>query len=402
MGLMTVLLVAAGSAVKACAAVPELRRRSKTSVHALHVGPGIFDDFAFLLDPAVMFSQLYTKTKIDAYHNMFQKTFRIDIATFNFISRKLNRSLRPRRRDSRGRKSIPVNMIIATSLLYLSTGNSFYSVATQMRNGLSATSVQRCVRMFNKSIVRVLGPSIITFPKTRAGLDRNAASFERRSLIPNIIGAIDGSHIRVAAPKRKEDSYFNRKKFHSIILQGIVDPRGYFMSADCGFPGRMGDAKVMRYTAVYTNAMKWFGRFGFYIYGDDAYPLRPWLMTGYSRPNQHQEIFNHHGSKARIIVEAAFGKLKGQWRCLTVGLRTRSPTHWKETVLSCIILHNLTIAISGKGWSWRSGIVHDTRDRKAFRRDPQPVGNHNRERLPDDSASKPRRDALLQLLLSRI
>jgi hypothetical protein len=400
MGLFTIITAVAGSFYAAL--LGEKKNRRRPIVRGLHVGPGIYDDFKFLLDPTIMYSPIYTAAQVHAYYLMFEKAFRIDVATFNFLSVKLRRALRPQRRDSRGRKSISVNMIIATALIYLSTGNSFNSVASQMRNGMSATSVQRCVKMFNKAIIRVLGPSIITFPKSRAGLERNAHSFERRSMIPNIVGAIDGSHIRVAAPKRNEDSYFNRKKFHSIILQGIVDPRGYFMAADCGFPGRMGDAKVLRHTAVYDNAMKWFGRFGYYIYGDDAYPLRPWLMTGYSKPSANQETFNHYGSKARIIVEAAFGKLKGQWRCLTVGLRTRSTTDWKETVMSCIILHNLTILISGKGWSWRAGVVHDSTEHKAFRCDPVPVGNHNRERLPDDNSCKPRRDALLQQLLERI
>jgi len=402
MGLLTVMMIAAGTAAAVAAAIGESKRRRKACVRGLHIGPGIYDDFAFLLDPAILYSPLYTAAQLHAYHLMFEKAFRVDVATFMFLSRKLRRALRPLRRDSRGRRSIPVNMVIATALIYLSTGNSFYSVANQMRNGMSATSVQRCVKMFNKAIIRVLGASIITFPTSRQGLERNAHAFERRSMIPNIVGAIDGSHIRVAAPRRNEDSYFNRKKYHSVILQGIVDPRGYFMSADCGFPGRMGDAKVLRYTAVYQNAMKWFGRFGYYIYGDDAYPLRPWLMTGYSKPNAEQEIFNHYGSKARIIVEAAFGKLKGQWRCLTIGLRTRSTTDWKETILSCIILHNLTILISEKGWSWRAGVVHDSTEPHAFRRDPAPVGNHNRDRLPDDNNCKPRRDGLLQQLLQRI
>jgi hypothetical protein len=68
-------------------------------------------------------------------------------------------------------------------------------------------------------------------------------------------------------------------------------------------------------------AVHWFGRFGYYIYGDAAYPLRSWLLVGFrNAPNEEQEKFNTLGSKARVIVECAFGKLKGQWRCLMNGL----------------------------------------------------------------------------------
>ena len=85
------------------------------------------------------------------------------------------------------------------------------------------SDVQQCHSFRNS-------PWIITFSRSLASLSRNARYFENRSLIPNIIGAIDGSHIRVAPPKRNEQSYFNRKSFHSVILQAVCDPRGYFMS----------------------------------------------------------------------------------------------------------------------------------------------------------------------------
>lgn len=155
------------------------------------------------------------------------------------------------------------------------------------------SDVQQCHSFRNS-------PWIITFSRSLASLSRNARYFENRSLIPNIIGAIDGSHIRVAPPKRNEQSYFNRKSFHSVILQAVCDPRGYFMSIDVGFPGRMADSKVMHYTSLYTNAMRYFGNAGYYIYGDAAYPLRPWLMTGYrNATDPDHELFNHYGSKAR-------------------------------------------------------------------------------------------------------
>jgi hypothetical protein len=190
----------------------------------------------------------------------------------------LKRDLTPRRSKSSGRPAIPAAIVIATSLIYLSTGNTFASTALIFRNGIYETYVCRCIRIFTKAVTRRLASKLITFPLSLSALQRNADAFESRSLIIDIIGAIDGSHIRVAAPKHDESSYYNRKSYHSIILQAIVDPRGYFMAADCGFPGRMSDPKVLRYTTVFVKAMTWFGRFGFYIYGDAAYPLLPWLM----------------------------------------------------------------------------------------------------------------------------
>lgn len=36
---------------------------------------------------------------------------------------------------------------------------------------------------------------------------------------PKVIGAIDGTHVKIAAPKRNPECYINRKGYHSIQLQ---------------------------------------------------------------------------------------------------------------------------------------------------------------------------------------
>lgn len=43
--------------------------------------------------------------------------------------------------------------------------------------------------------------------------------FEEASGFPRTIGAIDGTHIRIDAPKENPADYVNRKGFHSIQLQ---------------------------------------------------------------------------------------------------------------------------------------------------------------------------------------
>ena len=52
-----------------------------------------------------------------------------------------------------------------------------------------------------------------------------------------------------------------------------------------------------------------FGRFGFCLYGDAAYPLLSWLLTGYRNRAQFttkQLKFNNQGSRARVIVECDY------------------------------------------------------------------------------------------------
>ena len=51
-------------------------------------------------------------------------------------------------------------------------------------------------------------------------------------------------------------------------------------------------------------------------------------------------VFNNRLSKARVVVEHAYGRLKGRWRCL----RSKLAVHvidMPELVGACCILHNI-------------------------------------------------------------
>uniref|UniRef100_A0A3Q3EJ22 DDE Tnp4 domain-containing protein n=1 Tax=Labrus bergylta TaxID=56723 RepID=A0A3Q3EJ22_9LABR len=82
---------------------------------------------------------------------------------------------------------------------------------------------------------------------------------------------------------------------------------------------------------------------GHYIVGDAAYPLTSWLMKPF-QDNGHltrqQQLYNHKTSKARVVVENAFGRLKGRWRCLQKR-NDCSLDRVKSMVITCCVLHNL-------------------------------------------------------------
>lgn len=51
-------------------------------------------------------------------------------------------------------------------------------------------------------------------------------------------------------PKDDPDCYLNRKKFHSIVLEGICDHELLFTNINCGFPGSVHD-RVFRNSGSY-------------------------------------------------------------------------------------------------------------------------------------------------------
>lgn len=81
------------------------------------------------------------------------------------------------------------------------------------------------------------------------------------------------------------------------------------------------------------------------IIGDPAYKVTTWLMKPYSQTgllsNDHR-IFNRKLSSVRVVVEQAFGLLKGRWRCL-LDVLNEETKHTPTTIIACCALHNICV-----------------------------------------------------------
>ena len=151
--------------------------------------------------------------------------------------------------------------------------------------------------------------------------------FLERWDLPQYLGAIDGTHIPIKAPEHCHTDYFNRKCFHSIIVQAVCDSECRFTDVFAGWPGRAHDARVFSVSKIggmmapqdqelskVINGK----RIEPFLIGDPAYPLSKHLMKDYPGSNisPEKEYFNYRLNRACIQIERAFGKLKGRWRCL--------------------------------------------------------------------------------------
>lgn len=58
------------------------------------------------------------------------------------------------------------------------------------------------------------------------------------------LGALDGSHIPIDRPKEDQRSYYNRKCYHSIQLQAVVNHKSKFIHVFIGYPGSVHDVRV--------------------------------------------------------------------------------------------------------------------------------------------------------------
>ena len=116
------------------------KERSAAIYHAVHVGPGVFDDLAFLLDMDQRAQ--HSSFTLAAFDARFQSVFRLSVADFLFVRRRIARML-GHRRERRGRKRLSVDLTMAAALMYLGHGGTYLSTALMIRNGISEASAIR-------------------------------------------------------------------------------------------------------------------------------------------------------------------------------------------------------------------------------------------------------------------
>ena len=170
--------------------------------------------------------------------------------------------------------------------------------------------------------------------------------------------AVDSCHIPIKCPPGGQESckeYHNFKNFFSIVLMSMIDARYRFIWGSCGYPGNSHDSIILQSTSLWSDIKE--GKvLPFFtqeeenihipplILGDSAFPFETFLMKPYTHAvlAKEQRYFNYSLSRARMIVEGAYGQLKGRWRLLlnkTEGnlLQTRTAT------LACMVLYNICL-----------------------------------------------------------
>lgn len=138
------------------------------------------------------------------------------------------------------------------------------------------------------------------------------------------------------------------------MLLALVDSHCNFLFIDVGSNGRISDGGVYRESklnsALTNNSLNIPNQMPppgsdlilpFVVVADDAFPLRDFLLKPYSRRNltNDERHFNYRLSKARQVVERAFGLLAVKFRVLHSKILL-SPDRCEKIVLACCVLHN--------------------------------------------------------------
>ena len=54
-------------------------------------------------------------------------------------------------------------------------------------------------------------------------MQKTKVDFFKMARVPNVLGAVDGTLIKILAPSKNEQSYVCRKGFHALNVQAVAD-----------------------------------------------------------------------------------------------------------------------------------------------------------------------------------
>ena len=151
--------------------------------------------------------------------------------------------------------------------------------------------------------------------------------------------------------------YFNYKGSFSVVLMALVDHLHRFTVIDVGSYGRnseggifsnsvMGKAQQKKLCAPDDKPLPGSSELGpmpHIIVGDEAFPLKPYLMRPYpgKKVPDAERIFNYRLSRARRLVENAFGILAARLRVYNRRIQLHPENIDKMIKATCVLqVHN--------------------------------------------------------------
>ncbi|CAC5413613.1 unnamed protein product [Mytilus coruscus] len=229
------------------------------------------------------------------------QNFRINKETFYFLRENLHDTLV--KCDTPFRKALTVDLKIASTLWKLASNCEYRTVAHLF--GIARSTACSAFHDMVTSINETLAPRFIRNPTTGKFKDI-IDGFQNKWGFPNTIGRVQDARV------------FANSSIYAQFQRGNV----------------VGNEQDKRFNNTTITP---------FIIGDAAYPLMPWLIKPF-RDNgalsAEKRYFIYMMSRARMVVENAFGRLKGRLRCL-MKRNDLSTLFVPDVAECCCTLHNI-------------------------------------------------------------
>ncbi|XP_065366236.1 putative nuclease HARBI1 [Calliphora vicina] len=278
-------------------------------------------------------------------NSKFVSYFRLNKSAFKYVLDMIE----PKLKESKRTSAVPNILKLAATMRILAEGSYQKGAGNDYNVGLSQSSVSKvfkeCINAMNSELCK----SWISFKMSENEKFEIKEHFYNKTGFPGVIGCIDGTHIKILAPKTMERfKYYNRKGFFSLNATIVCDHKLQIRYIASHYPGSAHDSLIWNASELKqflkTNHNN--GDKNTWILGDAGYPLEPFLITPFrsAAEGTPESRFNHIHSQTRNVVERTIGVLKNRFRCI-LGARQLhySPKVAAKITNVCAALHNICI-----------------------------------------------------------
>lgn len=206
----------------------------------------------------------------------------------------------------------------------------------------------------NLKVIHPEKKNLLQVPDSQEEWKQIAKDFEQKWNFPHCLGAVDGKHVQITPPPESGSYFYNYKGFHSMVLMAVVNANYEFIVSEFGINGRISDGGVIGQTKFYDKLNNQSlhipepehlnnsnNVLNYVFIGDEAFALTPNFLKPFSQRELTNErrIFNYRLSRARCIVENAFGILASRFRIFHTSINL-APKNIDIVVMTCCVLHN--------------------------------------------------------------
>ncbi|XP_055838400.1 putative nuclease HARBI1 [Episyrphus balteatus] len=309
-----------------------------------------------------------------SYHS-FNEKFRISFSVCEELLRYIGPSLE---HETNRNHALSAKQQILIGLHWLGNGGQYHGVADM--HGVSKATVCRVVKKVVNAINERVFPDKVKWPRNTADV---VEKFYSIAGMPNVAGCIDGTLIKIDAPREHEDRFVDRHGNHSINCMLVCGPDLNFYYVSARWPGKVHDARVLRNSELFSKMNSgWRPHPRSILLGDSGYGCTDWLITPKNNITNDEAVqrFNRAHKSTRRLIENAFGVLKEKFPCLQK-LRV-NPIYACNIVKACATICNLTSNTLSE-----IGSENDEED-----------DNSSREEIePDTQSGLTRRDEIINL-----
>ncbi|XP_056004148.1 putative nuclease HARBI1 [Ostrea edulis] len=266
-----------------------------------------------------------------------QHRFRFDQEGIEFITDLIQNDIMPLTNRNH---SVPAIVQVMVALRYYATGKM--QLCSGDNFGLHQSTVSRIIQRVTTALVQ---PNIVkrfvSFPMDPGTIRKHQVDFFAIAGFPGVVGAIDGTHVRIIAPSEHEVEYVNRKNFHSINVQIVCDASYKILDIVASWPGATHDARILRESGLFQLFQRRLLPVKCHLLGDSGYPGKDWLLTPFLNPQAGpQSRYNRSHKCTRTLVERTIGHLKRRFHVLHGEIR-QHPQRASNVIIACGVLHNI-------------------------------------------------------------